>query len=76
MPECHYGTIKEWIVDNLWNKHKEKITCKNLDQYRYSLINGTLNNVSTLQPCVRQTNEILLYKSLKSAQPLRNILRI
>jgi len=34
-PECHYGTIKDWIFDNLWNKHKEKITYKTLGQYRY-----------------------------------------
>jgi hypothetical protein len=35
-------------------KHKGKITCKNLVQYRYCLINGILNNVAPLKSCGRQ----------------------
>ena len=32
---------------NTW----KKITCKNLGQYRYCLINGILNNMAPLQYC-------------------------
>ena len=46
-------------------KHKEKMTCKNLGQYRYCLINGISNNVPTLQACVHQTKGILMYTPLK-----------
>jgi hypothetical protein len=30
--QSHYGTIENWIVDNLQYNHEEKITCKNLSQ--------------------------------------------
>jgi hypothetical protein len=52
--QSHYGIIEDWIVDNLQYKHKEKITCKNLSQYRYCLIYGILNTLATLQSCGRQ----------------------
>ena len=30
-PECHYGSIQDWIVDHLrYNKTQENITYKNL----------------------------------------------
>ena len=35
-------------------KHKEKITCKNLGQYRYYLINGIFNTVAPLKSCGHQ----------------------
>jgi len=52
--QCYYGTIKDWIVDNLWYKHKEEITCKNLGQYRYSLVYGIHNTVAPLKFCGHQ----------------------
>jgi hypothetical protein len=30
-------------------KHRQRITCKNLGQYRYCFINGILNTLATLQ---------------------------
>jgi len=46
-------------------KHKEKILCKNLRQYRYCLINGILNDLAPLQLCRCQVTEILLHMHLK-----------
>jgi len=46
-------------------KHKEKISCKYLSQYRYCLINGILNDLALLQSRRCQIKEILLYKQLQ-----------
>jgi hypothetical protein len=51
--QCHYGTIKDWIDDHTWYKHKEKITCKNSGQYRYCLINKILTDVTS--PVIRNS---------------------
>ena len=57
-------------------KHKEKISCKNLGQYRYCLINGMLNDLAPLQLCRCYITEILLHMHLKLVQPLGHILCI
>ena len=75
-PEYHYGSTQDWVVDHLRYKerHMEKISCKNLGQYRYSLINVILNSVAPLQSCRCQIIEILLHMHLKLVQPLGHIL--
>jgi len=54
-----------WLTTSGRKKHKEKMSCKNLGQYRYCLINGTLNDLATLQSCRCQVTEILLHMHLK-----------
>jgi len=66
MAECHYGRIQDCIVDNLWyNETQVKMTCKNLVQYRYSLmINGIFNTLAPHLFCGCKIKEIQLYKYL------------
>jgi hypothetical protein len=59
MQECHNGSIEDGI-----KKQKKKITCNELGQYRYCLINGAFNIPALLQSCGCQIKEILLYKHL------------
>ena len=72
MAEHKIGLLTTWGR----NKHKEKISCKNLSQYRYCFINGILNDLATLPSCRCQIIEILLYMHLKVVKPLRQILHI
>jgi len=66
MPECHYGRIKIGLLTIYGTmKHKEKMTCKNLVQYRYSLMtNGVFNTLAPLQFCGCKIKDIQLYKYL------------
>jgi len=63
----HFGSIQDWISDHLWYKEgeKKKISCKNLGQYRYCLVNGIINALAPLQPCRSPITEILRYMHLK-----------
>ena len=54
-----YGSTQDRIVD------KEKISCKNLGQYRCCLVNGILNDVAPLQSCRCKVTKILLHMHLK-----------
>ena len=73
-PEYHYGRTQDWILNDLRYKgQKEKISCKNLVQYRYCLLNGILNTLAPLQLCRCQIIEILLYLHLKFVYRLGHI---
>ena len=76
-PEYHYGSTQHWIVDHLrYKETQEKMSCKNLGQYRYWLIKGTLNDLAPLQLCRCYITEIILYMHLKLVQPFGHILWI
>ena len=57
-------------------KDTEKMSCKNLGQYRYRLINGLINDLAPLQSCRCQVTEIVLHMHLKLVWHLGHILPI
>ena len=76
-PGHHYGRIHEWIVEHAWYKQtQEYITCKNLGWQGKGLVNRIFNDPAPLQMCGFQIKQILLFKHLKSVQPLGNTLWI